>query len=189
MTMDYRENGGLLVPDNAIGIGAYTGTIIRGGYFDDDGVWHRGKEIVDHFVEKNLLVAQGLTSMLGVYLHADTQLPSWYIGLFEGNYTPVDGDLASNIATNATETTAYVSATRPQFVPAAAATKSITNSASRADFVFNAGKTIYGAFMISDNAKNGVAGTLLSVARFAASKTVASSDELLLTYSFTLASA
>lgn len=192
--MDYQENGaGLLVPEHikngVVGIGAYTGTLIRGGYFDDDGVWHRGNKIIDHFVDRNLLVAEGLTSMLGVYLHADTQLPNWFIGVFEGNFTPVDGTNASNVATNSTECTAYASLTRPAYVPAAAASKSITNSASRASFIFNATKTIYGAFLVSNSTKSGTSGVLLSAARFGTSKDVVDTDELLLTYSFTLASA
>lgn len=187
--MDYQDNGaGLLVPENAFGHGVYTGTIIRGGHFDADGVWHRGSEIVDHFEYDNLVVDQGLTSMLGVYLGAATQLPNWYCGLFEGNYTPVAGVTASTIASASTETTAYTSATRVAYTPAAAAAKSITNSASRATFVFNADKTIYGAFLISDSTKSGTSGTLFSAARFTSSKTVANLDELLLTYSFTLAS-
>lgn len=188
---DYEKVGGLLVPVNETGKprGVYTGTLIKGGYFDDDGVWHRGKEVVDHFVDSNLAVAQGLTSMLGVYFHADSQIANWYFGLFEGNYTPVDGVTASTIASASTETTAYVSATRPAYLPSAASAKSISNAASRASFVFNATKTIYGALLISDNTKGGTAGTLFSAARFLNAKTVDTNDELLLTYSFTLTSA
>jgi hypothetical protein len=188
--MDFKERAsGLLVPDNVHGVGVYTGTIIRGGYFDDDGVWHCGKEIVDHFCDKNLLVGEGLTSMLGVYLHADTQLPNWFVGLFSGNYTPVDTVTGATIASAATETVSYSSSTRPAYVPAAASAKSITNSASRADFVFTSPDTIYGAFLISDSTRGGTAGVLLSAARFAAAKPVSIGDELLLTYTFTLASA
>lgn len=188
--MDYQENKGLMVPVRELvkPVGRYSGTIIRGGYFDDDGVWHRGKEIVDHFVDPNLAVAQGLTSMLGVYFHADAQLSTWAIGVFEGNYTPVDTETAATIATASTECTDYANATRPTYVPAAAAAKSITNSASRASFVFGGSHTIYGAFLISDNTKAGAAGTLFSAARFATSKTVGLNDELLLTYSFSLSS-
>lgn len=185
----YQENKGLLVPDNAVGIGTYVGTIIRGGYFDDGGVWHRGSEIVDHFVDTNIVVDQGLTSMLDVYLGAATQLSSWYVALFEGNYTPVSSVTAATIASASTECTAYTNSTRLAYTPAAAASKAITNAASRANFVFNASKTIYGAFLISDNTKGGTAGTLFSAARFGTSKAVASSDELLLTYAFSLASA
>lgn len=188
---DYEKVGGLLVPVNEIGKprGIYTGTLIKGGYFDDDGVWHRGREVVDHFVDTNLAVAQGLTSMLGVYFHADSQLTSWYFGLFEGNYNPVDGITASGIASASTETTAYSNSTRPAYLPSAASSKSISNAASRASFVFTAQKTIYGAILISDNTKGGTAGTLFSCARFLNAKTVDINDELLLTYTFTLTSA
>jgi hypothetical protein len=191
MTMqDYEKVGGLLVPvkDSAKGSGLYTGTIIKGGYFDDDGVWHRGKNIVDHFEFENIVVDQGLTSMLGVYLHADTQIANWFCGLFEGNYTPVGTVTAATIASASTETTAYTSATRVAYVPAAAAAKAITNAASRADFIFNATKTLYGAFLISDSTKSGTAGTLFSVARFGSSKVVNDTDELLLTYAYALSS-
>jgi hypothetical protein len=64
----------------------------------------------------------------------------------------------------------------------------MTNSASRASFVFNATKTIYGAFLISNSTKGGTTGTLFSAARFATAKSVESGDELLLTYTFTATS-
>jgi hypothetical protein len=54
--------------------------------------------------------------------------------------------------------------------------------------VFNATKTIYGAFLISNNTKGGTSGTLFSAARFSSSKSVESTDELLLTYTFTASS-
>jgi len=185
--MDYQDNGaGLLVPMH--GHGVYTGTIIRGGHFDADGVWHRGNEIIDHWVDPNLVVDQGLNSMLGVYLHADTQLPNWYCGLFSSNSTPASSWTAANLGSNCTEATGYSSSTRVAYTPGAASGKAITNSASRATFVFNTDLTIYGAFLISDSAKSGTSGTLFSAARFSASKTVANLDELLLTYAFSLAS-
>lgn len=171
----YQENKGLLVPDTCKVRGVYNGTIIRNG------------EVIDEFEETNLAVAQGLTSMLGVYFHADSQLTLWYLGLFEGNYTPVDGVTSATIASASTETTAYTSSTRPAYTPAAAASKAITNSANRASFTFNADKTIYGAFLISESTKSGTTGTLFSAARFTNAKVVANGDELLLTYSFSLA--
>lgn len=187
--MDYQDNGaGLLVPDSASGKGVYTGTIIRGGYFDDNGIWHRGKNVVDHFEFDNIVVDQGLTSMLGVYLHADTQLPNWFVGIYSGNYTPTNSVTAATITSASTEFTAYTGSTRVAYTPAAAANKAITNAASRADFIFTADATIYGAFLISDGTKSGTGGVLLSAARFGASKVVATSDELLLTYAFSLSS-
>ena len=146
-------------------------------------------EVIDEFDVHNLCTAEGLTSWLGVYFHGDTQITGWYVGLFEGNYTPVDSDTAAAFATAATETTAYTSATRPAYSPAAAASKAISNTASMASFTFNDSKTLYGAFLASNPAKNGATGVLFSAARFTTPKTVANNDQLLITYTFSAASA
>lgn len=176
--MDYEKTaGGVLMPAAALRVhGHYHGQIIRAG------------QVIDEFECPNLCVDQGLNSLLGVYFHADTQITAWYMGLFEANYTPVAGVLASGIAAAATETTAYDETTRRVFTPAAAAGKSVTNSASVATFTFNATKTIYGAFLISDNTKGGTSGTLFSAAKFGASKSVVAADQLLLTYTFNASS-
>ena len=58
----------------------------------------------------------------------------------------------------------------------------------RATFTFNATKSIYGAFLVSNATKGGTAGTLFSAARFSAAKSVVAGDQLLLTYSFTASS-
>jgi hypothetical protein len=79
--------------------------------------------------------------------------------------------------------------TRQAYVEAAAAAKVTTNAASKATFTFNATKTLYGAFLISDSTKGGTSGTLLAAAKFAAPKGVVATDQLLLTYTFTAASA
>jgi phage baseplate assembly protein gpV len=84
-----------------------------------------------------------------------------------------------------TECTAYASGTRPTYDEAASASQVTTNAASRASFVFNATKTIYGGFLISNSTKGGTTGTLFAAAQFATSKAVVSGDELLLTYAFT----
>jgi hypothetical protein len=144
--------------------------------------------VIDEFEVENLVVNEGLNDLLNVYFNSGTQKPSWYMGLFEGNYTPVATDTAAGIASAATESSAYASATRPAWTPASPASQSITNAASRASFVFNATKTIYGAFLISNNTKGGTAGVLFSASRFASAKNVASADELLLTYAFSASS-
>lgn len=175
---DYNmTDGGVLVPDNGIRVG--------GRFLVEH---FRGDRLLDAFETPNLVVNEGLNSLLGIMFHADTQISTWYLGLFEANYTPVAGLTAATVTASATECTAYASATRPAYVEAAAASQSITNSASRASFVFNATKTIYGAFLISDSTKSGTSGTLFSAARFSASKAVVTDDELLLTYTFTASS-
>ena len=174
----FVENGnGLLVPEKIKCKGLYVGQIIRAG------------KVIDEFDFDNLVTDEGLTSMLGVNFHADAQITSWYLGVFEGNYTPVSSDGAATIASNATESSAYTSSTRPAFTPAAAAAKAITNTASRATFTFNASKTIYGAFLISSSVIGGTTGVLFSAARFSAAKVVQNTDQLLLTYTFNAASA
>jgi hypothetical protein len=172
-----KTPGGILMPSQKLLVGGkYSGQIIRDG------------EVIDEFIDDNLIVDEGLNSLLDVYFHASTQITTWYLGVFEGNYTPVAGLTAATVASAATECTAYASATRPEYVEAAAASKSITNSASRASFVFNATKTVYGAFLISNSTKGGTTGTLFSAARFSTSKAVESGDELLLTYTFNASS-
>lgn len=176
---EFESNGrGLLVPNQEILChGHYAAQILRAG------------EVIDAFEFDNLITAEGLTSMLGVHLHGDAQITTWYMGVFEGNYTPVDADTAAAFASNATECSAYTSGTRPAFTPGAAAAKSITNSANRSTFTFNATKNIYGAFVISTSAIGGTSGVLFSAARFPAVKPVQLNDQLLLTYTFNAASA
>lgn len=176
--MDYEKTeGGILVPSSGIQVsGKYTGQHIRDG------------KVIEEFEDPNLVVNEGLNSLLNIMFHASTQITTWYIGVFEGNYTPVSTVTAATITSASTESTAYASLTRPEYVEAAASSQSITNSASRASFVFNATKTIYGAFLVSNSAKSGTTGTLFSAARFASAKNVESGDELLLTYTFTASS-
>lgn len=139
--------------------------------------------------DHNTVVNEGLNSILSVVFNGGTQITDWYVGIFEGNYTPLATDTAAGIAAASTESTAYDEAARPDWVEAAPAGQSITNAASRATFTMNATKTIYGAFLISNDTKGGTTGTLMSASRFAASRAVIDNDELLITYAFTAADA
>jgi hypothetical protein len=163
------------------------GNLRVGGVFNGQIV--RNGEVIDEFDCQNLVVNEGLNSLLDVYLGGDSAIPTWYLGLFQGNYTPVATITAANIAATATECVDYDEANRPTFTPANAGSQSITNSASRAAFTFNATRTIYGAFLVSSSVKNGTAGVLFSAARFGTAKNVVDDDQLLLTYSFSAASA
>ena len=177
-----RNERGLIVPvPNEIlagvgGKGRYFGQIIRKG------------EVIDEFDFENLVVNEGLNDLLSVYLNNGTQSPTWYLGVFEGNYTPVATDTAAVISANATESSAYSGSVRPTWTPAAPSGQSITNTASRAAFTFNATKTIYGAFLASSATIGGTGGKLFSAARFATAKNVVNLDELLLTYQFNASS-
>lgn len=172
-----RTPSGLLVPAEPLRVGGrFLGEIRRKG------------QIIDQFEIPNLVVDEGLNHLLNVAFNGATQVPTWYLGLFEGNYTPIAGVTAATIVSASTECTAYTSATRPEYVEAASTAKLTTNVANRASFVFDASKTIYGAFLISTNVKGSTTGVLFAAARFGAAKAVTTDDELLLTYAFSAAS-
>ena len=126
--------------------------------------------------------------MLNVYFRGATQISTWYLGLFEGNYTPVAGVTAATITSASTECIAYAETVRQTYTTVTTTTKVLTNAAAVATFTINATKTIYGAFLVSNATKSGTTGTLFSAARFATSKSVVNTDQLLLTYTFTASS-
>lgn len=172
----HKSESNLWCPDELLVAGVWHGKIIRAG------------EVIEEFEDHNLVVNQGLNDILNVYFNNGTVKPTWYMGIFQGNYTPQSTDTASNVAANSTESSSYSSATRPQWSPAAPSGQSITNSASPATYTFTASVTIYGAFLISSNVIGGTAGTLFSEATFASPKAVVNGDQLLLTYTFNAAS-
>ena len=149
----------------------------------------RGGAVVDSETVHNLMPEEGRNHAVSVITKGATQVPAWYIGLFEGNYVPVDSDKASTFPTSATECTAYLPATRVEFVEGAVAAGVVENTASRAEFTATAAKTIYGAFLVSAQAKGAVTGVLMSAARFTAPKVLQIDDVLRVTASFSLTSA
>lgn len=173
-----RRDNGLLVPNHKL---------LVGGKYHVEHL--RGGEVIDAFDCDNLVTNEGLNSLLNVYLQAATQITTWYLGVFEGNYTPVATDTAATFVASATESTAYTATARQAWTPATASGQSITNSANKASFTFNATKTIYGAFLSSASAQSATTGVLFSAAKFSAAKSVVANDQLLLTYTFSATSA
>ena len=151
-----------------------------GGVFEHE-VIRNGKSLGLCY-DPNIVVNEGLNSILDIMFHAATQITAWYIGIFEGNYTPVATDTAANITANSTECTAYDEATRVAYDEAAASGQSITNAASKATFTCSATKTIYGAFLVSASAKSATTGTLFSASKFSAARAVVDNDQLLISY-------
>ena len=149
----------------------------------------RGGAVVDSETVHNLMPEEGRNHAVSVITKGATQVPTWYIGLFEGNYVPVDSDKASTFPPSATECTAYLPATRVEFVEGAVAAGVVENTASRAEFTATAAKTIYGAFLVSAQAKGAITGVLMSAARFTAPKVLQIDDVLRVTASFSLTSA
>lgn len=149
----------------------------------------RNGTVIDREEIHNIMPEQGRNHMVSVVMKGAVQAPAWYIGLFEGNYVPVNTDTAATFPSVATESTSYAPATRAAFNGSAVVAGSVDNTASRAEFTFTSAKTIYGAFMTSSQAKGAVTGTLLSAARFIAPKAVQIDDVLRVTASLSVVSA
>lgn len=124
----------------------------------------------------NLVVIAGRDKYLDATLKTGLTTPLWYIGI-KGTGTVAAGDTMSSHA-GWLEIVPYSNSTRPAYTPGTISGGSVDNSASKAVFSINASTTIYGAFVTSDNTKNGTTGTLLGAGDFAASRDVTSGDTL-----------
>jgi hypothetical protein len=143
--------------------------------------------LLDEWDDKNLIPTEGLNSVLGVALHADTQIIAWYLGLGSGNYTVDPTDTGANIVARVTEITAY-SGNRPVITFSAPAAGSTDNSAAKVTFTFNnTVATVTNAFV--DSAATGNGGKLLSSLKLGVAKTgFATGDQLVVTFTMTAAS-
>lgn len=163
---------------------------IRGHYevrcYDRHGVLKWTDEI------KNLITNVGLDHTLDTELSGGTPVTTWYVGLTDGTPTVDATDtMASHagwleIGTSSGD--AYDETVRQTWTDAGVSSQSVTNSASKATFTMNDTKTVGGAFLVSDSAKGGTAGTLFSVGAFTGGdKSVVSADTLQVTATFTAA--
>ena len=148
----------------------------------------RNGEVIDSEVVHNLLPTEGLNYFLSAGLKGGSQVTTWYIGLFEGNYVPQSTDTATTFPGLATECTGYSETARVEWVEGAVAAGTVNNSASRAEFTSTALKTIYGGFITSNPTKGATTGTLLSVVRFSSPKTFELDSVLRVTAGFTMTS-
>jgi hypothetical protein len=140
----------------------------------------------------NLVVNVGLKDMNDKYFLGSGYTATWYLGLYGAGATndPAAGDTMASHA-GWTEVIAYSQTTRPAATFSAATTADpsvITNSGSPAVFSINGSTTVGGAFLTSDNVKNGTSGILFSAADFQApgDRAVVSGDTINVTYQFSL---
>jgi len=152
---------------------------------------YRAGKLVDQWKQGNVTTTEGLNALLDIMFHAATQITTWYMLVFEDDVTPL---ITHTYAVPGfTECAAITAETRPEYVDAAAAAKVMTNTASKATFTFIASKTIYGAALVgggSDGNTIGDAaggGTLFAASKFGTSKSVVSTDILLVSCTITLA--
>lgn len=125
---------------------------------------------VEQEVIHNLIPTEGLTHIMGVAFKGAAQVLTWYLSLFEGNYTPNAGLTAAAYPAAATECTAYQGSTRIEFNEGSVVAGAVDNSANPAKFTFTANKTVYGGVMSSASAKGATTGVLTSAVRFTSPK-------------------
>ena len=138
-------------------------------------------------VKKNLVTTVGLNHVLSSTLDGATQITAWYVGLKAAGSAAAGDTMASHSAW--AEVVAYSQAVRQTLTLGTAASGSIDNTASKATYSINGTATVAGAFINSNSAKSGTAGTLYGVVDFGSSRAVISGDTLEVTVTLTAASA
>lgn len=141
-------------------------SILKVGFVYTMGLRDAHGKVLHEETVHNVFTTEGMNYMLDAALGSRSKLNNFYLGLFEGNYTPLITDLAATFPGSATETTAYTQANRVAFAPIAVTNGVISNVGQEAQFTFSADKTVYGAFLTSSQAKGSVIGVLLSAAKF-----------------------
>ena len=127
---------------------------------------------------QNLVVTVGRNALLDNTFNAAAGSVLWYVGLKDTG-TPAAADTMASHATWAEIHTIYSQATRPAWTKNGAASGgAMSNSSSKAAFSITGSDDVYGAFMSSDNTKNGTTGTLFGAGDFTAARSVQSGDTL-----------
>jgi hypothetical protein len=152
--------------------------------------WRNGK-LINQWGQKNVNTNEGINHMLNVVFVGATHITTWYIGLFENNYTPFVTDTYAS--PGFTECAAYAEGLRQTFIGATSTGKVMTNTANKAVFTINASKTLYGAFLCGGgtapttigNTAGG--GTLFASSLFLSSLSVVSTDSIRILCGITLA--
>jgi hypothetical protein len=175
-----------------------SGIFFPGANVMASGVYTHDVNGKDERIDSNIVVTEGLNSLLDVALHDATKIATWYFRLFSANTSPLATWTAANFTANATEITSgtegYSEATGQAFVEAAAAAGAITNSASKAAFTIvrtidpAAALSVWGAGLLSNSTKGGTTGTLMSASKFSAVRTLYNTDVFNLGYTLTLTS-
>jgi hypothetical protein len=134
----------------------------------------------------NVCTTEGINFMLDVMFHGTAAVATWYIALFENDYTPL---ITNTYAVPGyTECEAYDEATRVAYNEAGASSKVTTNSANKAVFTFNGTKTIYGGSLVSNSTKGDAAAegaVLFCSSKLSSSQSVIATDVLRVTIAIT----
>lgn len=120
--------------------------------------------------------AEGRDYIQEVSMRNGIQYPTWYVALFEGDYTPQDDDTAANFAIRATECTAYTIGTRLEVTFSPSVGGDINNESHLGSFTLTATKTIRGFAILSAPAKGATTGVLRGIEKLTSPRTYAAGD-------------
>lgn len=142
---------------------------------------------------ENTFTTEGRANILNTYFKAATQPAAIYCGIFKGNITPAITDTAAAALGASGRFTECLDAdyddpatNRPAYTIATTSTETCTNTASRAEFTIAASITVYGAFLVTSQAKTATTGTLICAKRFTTSKACEADDELAISYAISM---
>lgn len=148
----------------------------------------RGWEFTEEKVRfHNILVNEGLTSILDVYFNAATQITIWYLTGFTANVTPLATHTAAVPGTTELTTTDVAEAVRETFNANAASGNSIDNAAGPvAQYTADQTFTFWGAQLFGGgtSAFGNTAGVLCASELLPSSKAMDALDTIDLTYTF-----
>ncbi len=123
----------------------------------------------------NLVVTEGLNTLLTRTFKTIPADVNWYVGL-KATGTVVAGDIMSSHAGWTEIYSEYSQANRPAFTPGTVSGGSVDNSGAKAVFSITGPVTVYGAFLTSNNTKNGTTGLLHGGGDFSSPRAVISGD-------------
>ena len=147
-------------------------------------------QVIDKEVVHNLIPVEGINYLINTGLKAGAAFPAFYVGLFEGAYTPLPADTMATFPAAATELVAYAETTRRALVLGAVSAGAVDNVASKAEFTGTTnGKLAHGGFICSAPAKGAATGVLISAVRFTSPKTLDAGTVLRVTGGFQITSA
>lgn len=147
---------------------------------------YRGGVLLSAQRAYNIIPQAGVNHVAALIRGSGPLVSNWYMGLFEGNYTPTDATTSSDLPANAQEFVGYSEDPRPAWTHAYDGTAVISNTANRTLFTITEDKTVYGGFLISNSSKGGNTGVLLSIARFPTADELRTGDEYRITAGITL---
>lgn len=148
-----------------------------------------GGRVVDKFRAHNLVPIEGLNYLLNTAMKGGVAYTNFYIGLYEGNYSPVPEDTMATFPLAATELTAYQAGTRPALSLGDVAAGTVDNSLAKAEFTGTTnGKMVQGGFITTSPVKGASTGILLSAVRFPSPQPLNNAGILRVTAGFSIVS-